>query len=204
MQFEDPSLGAFRSPDLSAHVIHFVSRRGRINRTILPAISSLTPEQRLRRILTSRTIQAFPVFGSRLPVACFAECTRKGAEALLQRGYYEPWAIAVRKVHLYGYSGGPVFYVRDDEWRLMSHVDDRIQARSVRFSPLTHGSPYSNWTHEREWRATRSVPITRDAVPFLVVPTHHVLPGWLKGYPLVRFDTRTKRLVDANDIWDMD
>lgn len=135
---------------------------------------------------------------------CFAECTVKGAEALLSKGRFAPWALALPKQLVYSQSGGPVFYVRDDEWPKHGSISDQMRARVVRYSPVgTGGGPsgYSDWTHEREWRCLQDVRFGRQDVMFAVVPTDAVLPSCLSGIPLVRFDLRAGRLMDPSKRW---
>ena len=57
-----------RSPDLAPFVVHFVGRAGGVSSAVPPYVRDATPKSRLRRILSSGRLEAYPVFGSKLPV----------------------------------------------------------------------------------------------------------------------------------------
>ncbi len=82
-------------------------------------------------------------------MACFTESTLDGIGHLIADRGYEPWGIVFAKEMVYAAGGGPVHYVRDDEWaRYREHLPAPMVSRAVRFAPGE-----ADWSHEREWRA---------------------------------------------------
>src|SRR5437763_1740339 len=116
-------LAEYHHPDLSNFVIHFVARTGRHVREVPDEILLASGFQRLLDILRERRIRPFPAFGQAAadtPVVCFTECTPGGVETLIAQGRYEPWGIAFKKDFIFRNGGGPAFYVRGDEWPLVT------------------------------------------------------------------------------------
>jgi hypothetical protein len=193
-----------RSPDMAPFVMHFTGRSGQPNGSVEPAVRSASPKERLRAILEQGVLRAFPIFGSTLPVTCFAECTVRGAEGLLSAKRFLPWGIALRKALLFAHQGGPALYVRGDEWNHVPRLPEQLRARAIRYSPDGVGcgaGGYADWTHEREWRCLADVRFSPRDVVFVLVPMPFELPDWLSGLPLVRFDPRVGQIRDPRGVW---
>lgn len=95
------------------------------------------------------------------------EATRAGL-AHLVRQRYAPVGIAFHKQAVFTAGGGPVFYVRGDEFDAFqtSNLSGAMKSRAVRYWPgarPTRAEPFvtlltsateslSEWRHEREWR----------------------------------------------------
>lgn len=211
-------LRLFEHPDLSNHVIHFVSRRGKPNDRVPQEIATMSGRGRLfKGILEPGEILAFPVFGSgESPVVCFTECTPSGVRTLICDGRYAAWGIAFTKDFVFGQGGGPAFYVRGDEWTdVEGAFPPRLRARCTKFWPGAELEGWkdlladsrlqdqSEWTHEREWRVmgTGEPPAFRfkpEDVAFLVVP------DWGSAnpdYSNVVVDAKTGCIDDPDSVW---
>lgn len=180
------------SADLPDVVLHMTGRRGQKTADVLPIIDALNSAQRLASILWLRQLHAVPVFGSNWPVVCFTHATRRALAGMA--GRFDGVGIAFHAQSVFNAGGGPVLYVRGDEY---DDVHDNpalskvFRSRIVRWWPgATEGDPAANfmlstslsgvseWTHEREWRIPRpddvDVPwawnFTPADVAFLLVP----------------------------------
>lgn len=92
---------------------------------------------------------------------------------LIGRRHYQPWGLIFTRQSVYDAGGGPVWYVRPDEYHLVRSVSMRVKSWLVRLEP---GS--SDWLEEREWR----VPLSGDdaaepALPLLPLHLAAVLVG---------------------------
>jgi len=173
-------------PDLSDYVVHLVGRTGKRVDEVPEDIQGMAPEVRLAHILRGGEIRAFPAFGGNQPVVCFSECTRSGIAALVASGRYHPWGVAFQKDTLFRFGGGPVFYIRGDEWVHRLNMPDAIRFRASRFWPGAEPdagevldsdiATESDWLHEREWRVLgRGDPprlrFETNDIAFLIVAT---------------------------------
>lgn len=188
-------LRTYNLPDIGDHVIHFTGRTG--SRYAVPAdISALSYPDRLAQILYQSRIRAVPTFGTgQRPIVAFTESSRASVLQLIREGSYTPWGIGFSKQFIFDQGGGPVLYVRGDEWdATTAALPDPVRARAVRFwpgavwqagDPLVGGAqqlPYaveseSEWLHEREWRVPRDVVFGWGDVKFLIVPER----DWVEG-----------------------
>lgn len=153
----------------------------------------MTPEQRVRQILIDGKIRASRTFYASAPVVCFTECTLNGLAYLISSGLYQPWGLVFDKQTLWDRKGGPVFYVRGDDWSDMQQLTEPLRSRAVRYEPGNH-----EWVEEREWRlpGTGSPPGFRFSlsdVQAVLTPTFawppsetsdpDDTPGWATGIP---------------------
>lgn len=188
-------LRTYNLPDIGDHVIHFTGRTG--GRYAVPAdIHRLSYPDRLAQILYQSRIRAVPTFGTgRRPIVAFTESSQASVLQLIGEGSYTPWGIGFSKQFIFDHGGGPVLYVRGDEWDdTTAALPDPVRARAVRFwpgaawqagDPLVFGAqqlPHavaseSEWLHEREWRVPHDVVFGWGDVKFLIVPA----PDWAAG-----------------------
>jgi len=127
-------------------------------------------------------------FGAGSPVACFTESTKPAVSVLLAEGRYTPHGLGFLKQSVFDRGGGPVLYVRGDEWHQMQHVPQPLRSRAVRFWPGAEEEPgetlpshlktQSEWLHEREWRIPGDFSFDWEDIAFLIVPH----PGWQAFY----------------------
>lgn len=158
--------------DLSNNVVHFTGRLGRENTDVPREILRLSGRERLISILVSREIWAFDVFGSwGDPVVCFTEATLAGMRELVGAGRYDAWGLEFSKDYVFRHGGGPVLYVRGDQWDgfCQSDLPPETKALGTKYWPgvvwsgegwrpmSTTLNTSSEWAHEREWR----IPVTR-------------------------------------------
>src|SRR5437867_5171800 len=160
-------LRALEQADLSNNVVHFVGRVPlKENKDVPDEIRKMGPGQRLREILTSKTIRAFPVFFSYGdPVVCFTEATLAGMQTLVKAGRYAAWGVEFSKDFVFRKGGGPAFYVRGDDLGAIaySELPNRLKAFVTKYWPGVEWGPGwhevdpmletpNEWAHEREWR----------------------------------------------------
>jgi hypothetical protein len=183
-------LRTYDLPDVGDYLIHFTGRTGQ--RFEQPDdIRNLDAPSRLAQILYQGTIRAVPTFGTgRRPIVAFTESSQAAVRRLIAEGRYTPWGIGFSKQSIFERGGGPVLYVRGDEWdATAAQLPDPVRARIVRFWPgatWEEGDPVlfdgirqlsdtlknpSEWLHEREWRVPRDVTFGWDDVEFLIVPS---------------------------------
>jgi hypothetical protein len=179
----------YNLPDIGDHLIHFTGRTGR--RYAVPAdIQPLSYADRLAQILYQGTIRAIPTFGTNgRAVAAFTESSQPSVLQLISEGTYTPWGIGFSKQFIFDQGGGPVLYIRGDEWdATTAALPDPARARAVRLWPgagWEEGDPLmfdgaqqlpdaianpSQWMHEREWRVPHDVNFNWGDVEFLIVP----------------------------------
>jgi hypothetical protein len=157
------SLRRYGSPDISAHLVHFVFRPGSHTDSVPEEIQQLPANARLETILREARILAFPVFGGYDPVVSFTECTPAGVSTLVVQGRYLPYGIGFSKDFIFAHGGGPAFYVRGDQYHLVESLPPPLRAMATRFWPgVIRDSIFetvprfqtteSQWLIEREWR----------------------------------------------------
>jgi hypothetical protein len=131
-----------------------------------------------------------PTFGTGLrPIVAFTESSQPSVLRLIAENRYLPYGIGFSKQFIFDQGGGPVLYVRGDEWEPAErNMPDPLRARLVRFWPgaeWEEGDPLfagmqqlpdhlrnpSEWLHEREWRVPWDVAFTWGDVKFLIVPS---------------------------------
>jgi hypothetical protein len=186
-------LRTYDLPDIGDHLIHFTGRTG--GRYAVPRdIAPLSAADRLAQILYQQRIRAVPTFGTmRRPIVAFTESSQPSVLQLIREHTYTPWGIGFSKQVIFDQGGGPVLYVRGDEWdSATAALPDPLRARLVRFWPgatWEAGDPLafdgvqqlpdsianeSQWLHEREWRVPHDVVFGWADVKFLIVPA----PDW--------------------------
>ncbi|MFI2295564.1 hypothetical protein [Isoptericola sp. NPDC019571] len=152
--------------DLPDVVLHMTGRWGKKTDGVLPGIVAINSAQRLASILWLRQLHAAPVFGSDWPVVCFTHTTRRALAGLTHQ--FDGVGIAFHAQAVFDAGGGPVLYVRGDEYDAVHDNDllsEAFRSRVVRWWPgASEDDPWANvllprsvsgvseWTHEREWR----------------------------------------------------
>lgn len=145
--------------------------------------------QGVAQLLYEGRIKAIPTFGTgRRPIVAFTESSQASVLRLIAEGRYRPWGIGFTKQFVFERGGGPVLYVRGDEWdEATAALPDPARARAVRFWPgatWENGDPLlfdaeqlpdtlanpSEWLHEREWRVPQDLAFGWEDVSFLIVP----------------------------------
>lgn len=166
-------------PGQANTLVHFCGR-GRDEGHLPQEIATLSPSDRLERILHEQRLRAFPPFGSPLPAACFSESDTRGAASLLEpRTGWQAWGIVFSRKWAWRAGGGPVWYSRDD-------VHNRLKPRLlpedlvwlVRTEP-TH----SDWLHEREWRIPVVDDVDEPSVQFETTDVLAILVAEHDWYP---------------------
>jgi hypothetical protein len=217
-------LRTYNLPDVGDYLIHFTGRNGpRMN--VDPEILLLSPENRLMRILTGVRIRAFQTFGAAAPVAAFTESTQASVRELISERRYAPFGVGFSKQFIFDKNGGPVLYVRGDEWNQRHLLPQPIRSRLVRFWPgaeaergeiLEEGvASQSEWLHEREWRVPADVEFSWPDVKFLIVPSIDWKDRQVEGFdwvgddyqaafaamPIVAISQAGEVLLDESGIW---
>jgi hypothetical protein len=190
--FEMPrpfQLRTYNLPDIGDHLIHFTGRTG--NRYSLPDnVRDLDAAGRLAQILYESRLRANQTFGTGgRAIVAFTESSQASVLRLISDGTYTPVGIGFSKQFIFEQGGGPVLYVRGDEWDAATAVlPEPARSRAVRFWPgaewadgdaLILGQRIlpesvanpSEWLHEREWRVPHDVTFGWGDVRFLIVPS---------------------------------
>jgi hypothetical protein len=139
-------------PDAPGALLHFTGRTRRSDDQP-PAFAIGTPDERLARILQSGWLLASWTFGTVNPVLCFSQLSDAALSCLLatdlnNRGPYPPWGLVLDRQALEQLGVGPVWYMRDDDYRMTESLPPQLADRRVRSNP--GGMP--DWMGEREWR----------------------------------------------------
>src|SRR5437867_1255860 len=80
-------------------------------------IRELDAPGRLAQILYQGRIRSVPTFGTgRRPIVAFTESSQASVLRLIGEGRYTPWGIGFSKQFIFDQGGGPVLYIRGDEW----------------------------------------------------------------------------------------
>jgi hypothetical protein len=189
---------------MSDRLVHMTGRSGTAS-SGLGVIADMDPSGRLRSILKMRSIMANPVFsvGHSCKAVCFSETTDASLLGAVSEGTYQPFGIAFKKEVVFAQGGGPVHYVRGDEWsETVDSIPVNLRFRCARYWPLA-GSPggsaaerRSDFTWEREWRCAGSGDPTAfrfllTDVEFLIVPNEEWMDilGDIPGVGDLRFKT---------------
>jgi hypothetical protein len=179
-------LRSFALPDIGDYLIHFTGRTGGRVSEVPDTICEQDAAARLRSILLSGRIQAFPQFGAPLPVSCFTESVPSSVLSLIREARYTPHAVGFAKQFIFARGGGPVWYVRGDQWRSAhGNLSQEHRSMTVRYWPGAEPSEGetlssdllgpSEWLQEREWRLIGDTSFSSLNVAFVIVPTS----GWL-------------------------
>ncbi|MBB2921311.1 hypothetical protein [Cellulomonas cellasea] len=220
-----------QSPDLPDVLLHMTGRSGRRADDLPGEITALFPTQRLASLLTRQRLYYGPVFDGAARAACFTQTTRRALGALCSSGRYVPVGVAFDKQHVWNAKGGPVHYVRGDDWGFWRDTaSERMQALCVRLWPEV-APPHdytkpgtlnsSEWMHEREWRIPRESPddwgwaFSPEAVRFLVLPDAAARDelldvvermggdrAWVAGLPVAFHDQASETFAGVDeDVW---
>jgi hypothetical protein len=147
---EDGGMVTFRSlnhPDVSQYVVHLTGRPGSPGNGDAE-IAALDAPSRLAAIAETGEIRAFDTFCP-VPFVSFTESTKAGVEFMVRDRGYAPWGIVFRKEFVWERDGGPVLYIRADEWDETRALPPHLLGRMVRIDPAGG----IDWMWEREWRA---------------------------------------------------
>lgn len=220
-------LRTYDLPDVSDHLIHFTGRNG-LRMGVGSEISLLSPADRLLRILVEGRIRGFATFGtSGAEIVALTESTQPTVRKVIADGRYVPFGIGFSKQTVFEKNGGPVLYVRGDEWDdARETLPGPLRARLVRFWPGAeadageelpdHLANESQWLHEREWRVPGDFPFNWGEVAFLIVPnldwqaTHaqqielsagEEYAEWFRAIPAVVIDFAGNVIHDGSGIW---
>jgi len=220
-------LRTYDLPDVGDHLIHFTGRNGQ-RMAVGPEILLLSPADRLMRILVEGRIRAFPTFGtSGAAIVALTESTQPTVRKVIADGPHVPFGIGFSKQTVFEKNGGPVLYVRGDEWEdARSALPVPLRSRLVRFWPGAdadddeelpdHLAAESQWLHEREWRVPGDLSFNWDEVAFLIVPTldwqamhtqqielwaGEQYASWFRSIPAVVIDFGGNVIHDGSGIW---
>lgn len=71
-----------------------------------------------------------------------------GVEYLVSSKGFKPWGVVFKRRFVYDRGGGPVYYMRSDDWDLRDSVPLELRSRLIEFAP----DKGVDWIEEREWR----------------------------------------------------
>jgi hypothetical protein len=134
--------------------MHFCGGRigRRPNLEVPVEFRNMSGPDRLTRILWEQQLRTFVPFSGADRVVCFTEAMQPGLEFMIRQQGYGPWGVAFEKQSVYNLGGGPVWYPRTEQHKILQ-LDHRLRSWAV---PLE--APGNDWRWEREWRIVRSSP----------------------------------------------
>jgi hypothetical protein len=184
-----------RSPSLDVPdvVLHMTGRSGRKTTGVRPEIVAFSSSERLASIIWERQLRAATVHGCDWPVVCFTHTTRRALAAMTSQ--FDGVGIAFHVQSVFAAGGGPVLYVRGDEYDAVQgnpSLSEAFRSRIVRWWPgaseedawkdilLPHSlAGPSEWTHEREWRIPQpgggGWAFSPDDVAFVLLPNDNYI-----------------------------
>ena len=184
-------------------LIHFCGRPedSKITPWVPTWIRNLDADVRLDKILDSRSLYAFPPYGEKQPsdyrflglspgevqpMVCLSESPTTHLAWLLDTRKWQPWGLFFYRQRVYESNGGPVWYVRQEQYDALT---DKQKPWAVR---LDTDHPKSDWLHEREWR----IPLTpEDDVLALSIDAD----PWSVGVLALSVDTIAGILIGDRD-----
>jgi hypothetical protein len=169
-----------KTADYSPLVVHFTTGRRMVRANLISegtplfAYRTSTALERLRNILSSRTIYASPMpfLPHDMKAVCFSECIWEGLISLANQ--YSPYGIVFNKRLIFTKGGGPALYIRGDLLRnLGTNVPETIEPFVAPFDPyevLRRGTPL-DFLHEREWRLSTDLNFEYQDIQYILVQT---------------------------------
>jgi hypothetical protein len=125
----------------------------------------MSPMDRFASILNEERINGGLPFGAGSRVTCFTESTVAGLNFLVRERNYVPYGLVFSKDFVFRKGGGPVHYVRADQWSEHRNVSEPLRSMGVKLDP-----PNSDWLHEREWRLPGDLLFDPSDVQAVIVP----------------------------------
>ena len=168
-------------PDFSQYLVHFTSDRAPCIKDTSIGVEGFTKMDaygKLLSILRTAKICAsiMPWTGS--PAVCFTECPWNSLLAHTKN--YSPYGIGFQKDYVFSMHGGPVYYIRADEYNKQpdwhEHIKPFLTPFCPSYAPVEVKKCLSNkicdYTHEREWRVPHEFPFELSKVSFVVLNTY--------------------------------
>jgi hypothetical protein len=146
-------------------LIHFCGRplQSEPTPSLPESIKGQDPSVRLSNILCNGWLYGFPPHGAKQPreygpgmmpppgaiqpMLCLSESPPARLHWLLNIRGWQPWGLFFLRQRVYDIGGGPVWYIRDEQFRYLRD-DQKPWVARLHTGPLGR----SDWLHEREWR----------------------------------------------------
>ena len=123
----------------------------------------------LRAMLSSGVVEARHFSKDYAAAVCLTECTLAGV--LTHSSRYGRYGLVFPKSVVYGYEARPLAYVPDEIRRFYKKSTDEIIQKNALYvtilRPPQGGGRIQDYTHEREWRCPRDIPVS-EAVALIV------------------------------------
>lgn len=181
-------------PDFSDYLAHF-TRDGEPHGSEDPAnpvneFAKLSAGERLVSILESGIVRQSTMPWTGRLAACFTECP--WSSLLDHAKQYSPYGVGFSKRHVFAADGGPVYYVRADQYEKQQwakHLHTFVTPfwpayRAAKLKDKKYpGGKTVDYSHEREWRVPHDFTFKLPQVEFVILPGYHEMaafPGELK------------------------
>lgn len=178
-------------PDFTQYLVHFTSSRQPCSvKTVIGVnnFSEMNAYDRLLSILSEKKIRAslMPWTGSQ--AVCFTECP--WSSLIEHTTHYSPYGIGFHKKDVFSKHGGPVYYIRADEYKKQEKWHEHIKPFLTPFCPSYApgrvkkclDNKVCDYSQEREWRVPHDFPFELDKVCFIILNTYEDLAKFPKEY----------------------
>lgn len=178
-------------PDFSQFLVHFTSdRQPCSSKTTINVdkFAEMNAYDKLLSILEKKKICAslMPWTGSQ--AVCFTECP--WSSLIEHTTNYSPYGIGFKKAFVFSKHGGPVYYIRADEYKKQENWHEHIKPFLTPFSPAYApkqvkeclDNKLCDYTHEREWRVPHDFPFVLGNVSFIILNTYEDMAQFPKEY----------------------
>jgi hypothetical protein len=174
-------------PDFSEYLVHFTSSReltGKRDDNPAKQKVSLSAQDRLISILNERKIIASTMPWTGAHAVCFTECP--WSSLLKHTDNYSPYGIGFRKNFIFTKDGGPVYYVRGDQYDKQQWHDD-LKVFTTPLWPAQYRSPevlgnkFCDYSHEREWRVPSDLSFEYNQIQFIILNTYEDMASFPKN-----------------------
>lgn len=178
-------------PDFSQYLVHFTSDRspcGKNTEISIDGFLKMNAYEKLLSILSQKKIYAsvMPWTGSQ--AVCFTECPWNSL--IEHTSNYSPYGIGFEKNYVFSKNGGPVYYIRADEYNKQQEWHEHIKPFLTPFCPAYAPKKVKeclegkicDFSHEREWRVPHDFPFEIKKISFIILNSYEDMAKFPKEF----------------------